>query len=444
MACVCLCDVLTAQVVTSDYVEDTRIKLGVSKKAAGSISWVSDKKRSSNSNFVNVYDKGRLIQQSYYSGYTYRPAYLWKGSPSPETDEWGWNPVEGSSYKDEDGEYRLESIQISNGGRRMVVKSTAVNWAERDPRYSIGYGYFSTGHIKFEKTIDVKYDVARVIFTVRVVDNSTMGVYPNGVDGHNNVNFVPRHQEQPATFLNGSMGYLRSPDPSGFELNPSSFPDVHSNQSPGWRYVPSRRLVSSSQSMGSGVGFLFPDGERWDITYYKASGNGSTYYFTPTVSAGSTFSHAAGNTKTYTYYIVVGDSYQSIISRMAEIDRYGFDQLPNPDAVNVCSKCSDDQNWQTRTFDVQYYLGRSQHKDLRDAFGSNNWSAAAAHWYTHNEVFGNQTKCERRVGKSDFNVDAYRNHPRNSDLNSTFKDNWYCYFWHYKTYGYKENRRTVW
>lgn len=48
---------------------------------------------------------------------------------------------------------------------------------------------------------------------------------------------------------------------------------------------------------------------------------------------------------------------------------------------------------------------------------------------------------ECRQGNNRFDPFMYRKH--NADLNATFGDNWYAYYWHYCMVGKTENRRTV-
>ena len=71
-----------------EFIDNGRIKVGVKRASGAAIGWMS--LSGSEKNLVNHFDRGRLIQQSYYGN---ADGSLWDKQP------WNWNPVQGGHYK---------------------------------------------------------------------------------------------------------------------------------------------------------------------------------------------------------------------------------------------------------------------------------------------------------------------------------------------------------
>jgi hypothetical protein len=106
----------------SSALDNGTIRVGIDLNAGGSISYLSQS--GSSYNLVNIRDKGRYVQQSYYAGQSldrtsegqYRP---W----SP----WPWNPIQGGdTYGDPSS-----VLAWSNNGRTIYVKTRPLLWDMR-------------------------------------------------------------------------------------------------------------------------------------------------------------------------------------------------------------------------------------------------------------------------------------------------------------------------
>jgi hypothetical protein len=106
----------------SSALDNGTVRVGIDLGAGGSISYLSQS--GSSYNLVNIRDKGRYIQQSYYAGQdldrTWEGQYrLW----SP----WAWNPIQGGDT------YGNPSpvLAWSNNGRTIYVKTRPLLWDMR-------------------------------------------------------------------------------------------------------------------------------------------------------------------------------------------------------------------------------------------------------------------------------------------------------------------------
>jgi hypothetical protein len=82
------------------FIESDSLRVGVRKSSGGGIAWISA--AGSKRNLINHYDRGRLIQQSYYGE---KDGSLWDKQP------WRWNPVQGGDWR-------------GNGAQLLELKST--------------------------------------------------------------------------------------------------------------------------------------------------------------------------------------------------------------------------------------------------------------------------------------------------------------------------------
>src|SRR5690349_11369584 len=70
------------------YLDNGKLRLGVKQSSGGAIAYLS--RSGSDRNVINHYDRGRLVQQSYYGK---KDDSLWNKQP------WRWNPVQGGDWK---------------------------------------------------------------------------------------------------------------------------------------------------------------------------------------------------------------------------------------------------------------------------------------------------------------------------------------------------------
>ncbi|WP_425615298.1 hypothetical protein NA78x_005213 [Anatilimnocola sp. NA78] len=70
------------------FIENESLRVGVKKSSGGGIGWISP--AGSQQNLINHFDRGRLVQQSYYGE---ADGSLWNKQP------WRWNPVQGGDWK---------------------------------------------------------------------------------------------------------------------------------------------------------------------------------------------------------------------------------------------------------------------------------------------------------------------------------------------------------
>ncbi|MDB6030104.1 MAG: hypothetical protein JWM16_442 [Verrucomicrobiales bacterium] len=70
------------------FIDNGQVRLGVKTTSGAGIAWFSES--GSSRNWLNHYDHGRLVQQSYYGK---KDGSLWGKEP------WRWNPVQGGGYK---------------------------------------------------------------------------------------------------------------------------------------------------------------------------------------------------------------------------------------------------------------------------------------------------------------------------------------------------------
>ena len=70
------------------FLDNGRLKLGVEKSSGAGIAWLSAS--GSERNLINHFDRGRLVQQSYYGK---EDGSLWNKQP------WRYNPVQGGDWR---------------------------------------------------------------------------------------------------------------------------------------------------------------------------------------------------------------------------------------------------------------------------------------------------------------------------------------------------------
>ena len=96
------------------FIDNGKIKVGIKRSSGAAIAWVSPS--GSDQNLVNHFDRGRLIQQSYYGD---RDGSMWAKQP------WSWNPVQGGHYQGAGAPV----VELDITDQKIFAKSTPVHWA---------------------------------------------------------------------------------------------------------------------------------------------------------------------------------------------------------------------------------------------------------------------------------------------------------------------------
>ena len=115
---------VNAAVSQTEYIENDILRVGVNISKGGAISYLS--LLDSNESVVNIHDRGRYIQQSYYSGPI--PFIPDGAQQHPNWDNWAWNPVQaGDCYN-----HSSQILDFYNDGNTLYTKSIPKQWALND------------------------------------------------------------------------------------------------------------------------------------------------------------------------------------------------------------------------------------------------------------------------------------------------------------------------
>ncbi len=96
------------------FIGNDQIRIGLKKESGGAIAWVSQ--GATGENLVDSYDRGRLIQQSYYGN---ADGSLWNKKP------WRWNPVQGGDWHGTSAKV----LEIEHTPASAYVKTLPKHWA---------------------------------------------------------------------------------------------------------------------------------------------------------------------------------------------------------------------------------------------------------------------------------------------------------------------------
>ncbi len=121
------------------YLDNGQIRVGVKVSSGAAIGWMS--RSGSDQNLVNHFDRGRLIQQSYYG----RPdGSIWSKQP------WRWNPVQGGHYQGAGAPI----LELKIEGNKLYSKSHPVHWATGE----------TLSECIMEQTIELQDKLAKIHF----------------------------------------------------------------------------------------------------------------------------------------------------------------------------------------------------------------------------------------------------------------------------------------
>ncbi len=226
------------------YLTNSFLRVGVKTTSGAGLAWISD--ASGRTNWLNHFDKGRLIQQSYYGD---KDGSKWNGQ------EWRWNPVQGGEWKGTPSQLLETKVSATEIYARLHPR----NW---------GGGELLT-NVVMEEKIRLDGSVARVHFKMTYTGTNTHEL---------------RHQEVPAVFVEPELATLVHFDGelpwTGAALTRSI---------PGWPNE-SRRITENwaayVNAQDFGLGVMVPVANELTCYRYAAgytSTEGACSYFAPLV-----------------------------------------------------------------------------------------------------------------------------------------------------------------
>ena len=225
------------------FLDNGVIRVGVKKTAGAAIGWLS--RSGSNQNYLDHWDEGRFIQQSYYGE---KDGSIWGKKP------WSWNPVQGGDYQG----HPAKVLEFTNTLTTLQAQICPRNWAG---------GQLLT-NCEMEETIRLEGAVAIVKFGFRYHGTNAQPV---------------RSHEVPASFINPAFGtmviYQGNHPWSGGALTRSQ---------PGWpnegRKIP-EGWVAWVNAQNTGVGIFSPVAKEMTCYRFGASpqAKGACSYSAPLV-----------------------------------------------------------------------------------------------------------------------------------------------------------------
>lgn len=239
------------------FIANESLKLGIDLTSGGGVFWLS--RLPDGPNLINHFDRGRLIQQSYYGD---EDGSLWVERP------WCWNPVQGGDYRGLAAAAEL----VEAGEDWLRVRGIPRHWATGE----------SLDECEMEQWIHLDGDQVRLRyrFTYR------------GEMIH-----APRHQEMPALFVDAALDTLVFVGEEGLVRTVPGWPNEYHSLSEPWA-----AFIGPDET---GLGIRFP-GTR-EITTYRHPGDtgprgGGCSYLSPI----RTFGIAPGHVTAYQVHLVIG------------------------------------------------------------------------------------------------------------------------------------------
>ena len=282
-----LCVVATHAVQNDPYLEIKNKMLTVRQDLTrgGAICYVGRKGQARN--YVNIYDEGRYIQQSYYAGLSINRQ---AEGQSPFWSPWPWNPIQVGDYK----RNRAQIQECSRRGKSTYVKCIPMLWDMDN----------CPAEAEMEQWTTLKGNIVHV--RCRLICHRTDTIYGSDTDNH---------QEIPAVYPISSLNHLyayRGDKPFTSETMDSIEVEElrFGEDAPGWgRYdnIPERWMAFVGDD-GWGIGVYSPSAEFFWAGRYKPSRNGeagdeATSYIAPV----RTQHMSRDSVVEYEYYLLFGN-----------------------------------------------------------------------------------------------------------------------------------------
>ena len=250
-------DTLPRTYRTWQFLDNGRLRIGVNPDSGAAIGWLSQGK--TGRNLLNHFDKGRLVQQSYYGD---SDGSVWGKQP------WRWNPVQGGDYKGSPA--KLMDLRIRRN--ELYAKTMGRNWA----------GCTDLPEAIFEEWIRLDGDIAHVRYRMTYSGK---------------VSHAIRDQEIPAVFVEPDLDTLVVEENGKLVRSKPGWPNEG-------RKIPAH-WAAYVDAKGYGVGALVPVAD--EITCYRygdgIASHGACSYFAPLTR----FAITPGTVFTYDLYLTVGD-----------------------------------------------------------------------------------------------------------------------------------------
>ncbi len=242
------------------FLENGELRLGVIKSAGAGIGFLS--RSGSEENLLNYYDRGRLIQQSYYGD---ADGSKWVDKP------WCLNPVQGGDYKNA----IPQLLQIDVDTDKLYAKSIPLHWATGE----------ELDDFTLEQWIVLKDDLVHVKFRMTYEGDET---------------HAPRHQEMPAVFLDSSLSDLVF-----YEGSSPWTEEALSTKQPGQKNeyfdIP-ESWAAFVDEKGEGVGVCVPSASQITCYRFRGGANSDCSYLAPI----TTFGFRPGMIFEYDAYFLIG------------------------------------------------------------------------------------------------------------------------------------------
>lgn len=150
------------------YIENSKLRLGVLRSSGGAIAYLAQS--GSTRNLLNHFDRGRLVQQSYYGD---SDGSLWDKRP------WRYNPVQGGDYHGKSP--RL--LELRSDSTSLYSKSVPLHWATG----------MELRECVMEQWVRLEGSIVHARFQITYQGTTTHSA---------------RHQEIPAIFVDASLATL--------------------------------------------------------------------------------------------------------------------------------------------------------------------------------------------------------------------------------------------
>ena len=244
------------------FLDNGQIRLGVKRTSGAGIAWFSESK--STRNRINHWDRGRLIQQSYYGA---ADGSMWNKTP------WRWNPVQGGDWRGNPATV----LELKSTPTSLYARSRGKHWASGA----------ELNEVIFEDTITLERRVAHIRFKM-----SYQGTVSHPELDH----------EVPAVFV--------APDLDTLVVYDGGAPWTRgtlSRSKPGWpneMRAMAENWAAYVDASGFGVGAYVPISTR--LTCYRfgdgREDHGSCSYFAPLTR----FPITPGRVVEYDVYLTLG------------------------------------------------------------------------------------------------------------------------------------------
>jgi hypothetical protein len=150
------------------WLTNSAFKVGLDTSSGGAIAWIGEAE--GKRNLINNFDRGRLVQQSWYGR---EDGSRWSKQP------WRWNPVQGGDWQGKSAKI----LEQRYGADESYVKSQPVHWATGE----------ELSDCVMEQTVKLQSEWIHVRYRFQY---SGLQIHP------------PHHQELPAFFVDASLATL--------------------------------------------------------------------------------------------------------------------------------------------------------------------------------------------------------------------------------------------